>query len=87
VSSTANHWVRCYEAATEPEAHMVRGFLEERGVPCLLRPMGSSIYPVPAFGTEVLVPSDWQRVAANWLRPRRRPTRGVLQLPRRRKLA
>jgi len=63
---------------------MVRGFLEERGVPCLLRPMGSSIYPVPAFGTEVLVPSDWQRVATQWLRGRRGPTRRVLRMPRRR---
>jgi hypothetical protein len=79
-------WVRCYEAATEPEAHMVRGFLEERGVPCLLRPLGSSIYPVAAFGTEVLVPTDWQQVAVGWLRRRRLPVRGVMALrrPRRR---
>jgi hypothetical protein len=45
--------------------------------------MGSSIYPVPAFGTAVLVPSDWQRVATQWLRSRRRPTRRVLRMPRR----
>ena len=62
---------------------MVRGFLEERGVPCLLRPMGSSIYPVAAFGTEVLVPADWLRVAANWLQRRRRPTRRVVPIRRR----
>jgi hypothetical protein len=66
---------------------MVRGFLEERGVPCLLRPMGSSIYPVAAFGTEVLVPSDWARVAAQWLRTRRRPSRRVLRMPKRRNRA
>ena len=75
-------WVRCYEAATEPEAHMVRGFLEERGVPCLLRPMGSSLYPVAAFGTQVLVPDDWQQVAANWLRRPRRPPRRVVTMRR-----
>jgi len=80
-------WVRCYEAASEPEAHMVRGFLEERGVPCLLRPMGSSMYPMVPFGTQVLVPPDWQRVAAKWLRARRGPARGVLRLPQRRKRA
>jgi len=80
-------WVRCYEAGTESEAHVVRGFLEERGVPCLLRPMGSSIYPMAAFGTQVLVPSDWQPVATNWLRGRRRPSRRVLRLPQRRKRA
>ena len=80
-------WVRCYDAATEPEAHMVRGFLEERGVPCLLRPMGSSMYPTLGFGTQVLVPSDWHRVAAHWLRARRRPSRRVVRLPLRRKRA
>ncbi len=79
-------WVRAYDAATEPEAHMVRGFLEERGVPCMLRPMGASMYPAVApFGTEVLVPSDWQRVATQWLRTRRRPTRRVLRIPRSRR--
>jgi hypothetical protein len=76
-------WGRCYDAATEPEAHMVRGFLEERGVPCLLRPMGSSMYPIAGFGTQVLVPSDWHRVAAQWLRARRRPSRRVVRLPQR----
>ena len=77
-------WVRCYQASTEPEAHMVRGFLERRGVPCVLRPMGSSVYPVAAFGTEVLVPVDWQRVATHWLRPRRRPSRRVVRMPKKR---
>jgi hypothetical protein len=76
-------WVRCYHAASESEAHMVRGFLEQRGVPCVLRPMGSSTYPMAAFGTQVLVPSDWHRVAAQWLRTRRRPSRRVLWLPQR----
>ena len=77
-------WVACYHAATDAEAHMARGFLEERGVPCMLRPMGSSMYPVLSFGTAVLVPSDWQRVATQWLRRRRRPSRRVLRMPGRR---
>jgi hypothetical protein len=84
---STERWVRCYDAATEPEAHMVRGFLEQRGVPCMLRPMGSSIYPVAAFGTEVLVPDDWLQVVAQWLRARRRPSRRVVRLPQRGKLA
>jgi hypothetical protein len=79
-------WVRCYEAATEPEAHMVRGFLEERGVPCVLRPLGPSIYPV-AFGMEVLVPPDWQQIAHQYLRRRRRPSRRVVNLSGRRRRA
>ena len=72
-------WTRCYEAATEPEAHVVRGFLERRGVPCLLRPLGPTIYS-RAFGTEVLVPPEWGAVAARWLAGRRRPPRGVVPL-------
>ena len=80
-------WVRCYAAAMEPEAHLVRGFLEGRGVPCLLRRLGPSVYPVAAFGTEVLVPAEWQRIAEQLLRRRRRPTRRVLRLPARRKQA
>ena len=33
-------WHACYSAATSPEAHLVKGFLEHRGVPCLLRSAG-----------------------------------------------
>jgi len=72
-------WTPCYEAATDPEAHVVKGFLERRGVPCLLRPLGPTIYAV-AFGTEVLVPAEWHAVAAQWLKGRRRPPRGVVAL-------
>jgi hypothetical protein len=78
--------VRCYQAPNEPEAHMVKGFLEERGVPCVLRATGPSVYPVAIFGTEVLVPADWERVALQFLRRRRRPSRGVLRLPRKKKV-
>ncbi|MGH7893083.1 MAG: hypothetical protein ACREQL_00350, partial [Candidatus Binatia bacterium] len=59
----------------------VKGFLEERGVPCVLRATGPSMYPIAVFGVEVLVPADWERVAAQFLRRRRRPSRGVLRMP------
>jgi hypothetical protein len=57
-------WDACYEAATPPEAHVVKGFLEHRGVPCLLRGEGT-VYPSAAFGlrVHVLVPSHWLPVA------------------------
>jgi hypothetical protein len=42
--------------------------------------MGSSLYPVAAFGTQVLVPAAWEQVAANWLRRPRRPSRRVVNL-------
>ena len=84
--SSQTPWVRCYEAPSESEAHMVKGFLEERGVPCVLRALGPTVYPIPTFGTEVLVPADWARVAVQFLRRRRRPSRGVLRLPRKTKV-
>jgi hypothetical protein len=66
-------WLTCYSAPTVSEAHLVQGFLEQRGVPCLLRSDGPSVYPVPAFGVRVLVPDDWLPVARKFLeRPQRR---------------
>ena len=58
-------WRACYSAATSPEAHLVKGFLEQRGVPCLLQSDGPTPYPATALGmaVQVLVPSDWLPVA------------------------
>ena len=60
-----NHWRTCYSAATSPEAHLVKGFLEQRGVPVLLRTDGPSFYPATALGlgVRVLVPNEWLPVA------------------------
>ena len=80
-------WLACYSAPTSPEAHLVKGFLEHRGVPCLLRAEGPSVYPVHSFGVRVLVPEDWLPVAQKLLARRRRPRRHeVVPLrPRRRR--
>jgi hypothetical protein len=58
-------WRLCYSAATPPEAHLVKGFLEQRGVPCLLQTDGPTVYPATALGmsVQVLVPNDWLPVA------------------------
>src|SRR5438046_9713462 len=81
-------WRACYSAPTPPEAHVVKGFLEGRGVPCLLRAEGSSVYPSTAFGSRVhvLVPEDWLPVAKKMVERRRRaePARVVPLGPRRR---
>src|SRR5258705_13224817 len=67
-------WLACYSAPTPPEAHVVKGFLEGRGVPCLLRAEGSSVYPSTAFGSRVhvLVPEDWLPVAKKMVERQRR---------------
>jgi hypothetical protein len=81
-------WQACYSAPTPPEAHLVKGFLEHRGVPCLLRSEGPSMYPSAAFGmrVHVLVPEDWLAVARKMVDRRRRPSAArVLRLPLRRR--
>ena len=76
-------WAACWSGPT-PEAHLVKGFLEQRGVPCLLRNDGPSVYPVPAFGLRVLVPDDWFPSARKFLEGRRHRAARVLPLARRR---
>jgi len=80
-------WLACYSAPS-PEAHVVKGFLEQRGVPCVLRSEGPSIYPSAALGrVHVLVPEDWLPVARKLVDRRRqaRPARVVPLRPRRRR--
>ena len=81
-------WRACYSAQTPPEAHLVKGFLEQRGVPCLLRSGGLTMYPSAAFGmrVEVLVPGEWLPVARKLIARRRgaRPARVVALRPGRR---
>jgi len=66
----------------------VKGFLEQRGVPCLLRSEGPSMHRSAAFGprVHVLVPDDWWPVARRMVERRRRarPKRVVPIRPRRR---
>jgi hypothetical protein len=79
-------WCTCYSAATPPEAHVVKGFLEQRGVPVLLRSNGPSVYPATALGlgVRVLVPNEWLPVATKLVAnrtPEPRPDRPAPVLP------
>ena len=82
-------WGSCYSAATASEAHVVKGFLELRGVPCVLQSDCLSVYPSAAIGrgVKVLVPEDWLPVARKLVAgrtPVRPPRRGrVVHLARR----
>lgn len=63
---SAAAWETCYVTPIEVEAHVVRGFLEQYGVPCVIRKDRFSVQPLTfcAFGNvEILVPSDWINVA------------------------
>jgi hypothetical protein len=84
-------WRPCYSAPTPSEAHLVKGFLEHRGVPCVLEPRGASVYPTAALGprVRVLVPEDWLAVARRLVERRSRPARPASRVvrlaPRRRR--
>lgn len=81
-------WDACYAAATPSEAHLVKGFLEHRGVPCVLADEGATMYPTAALGlgVRVLVPRDWLAVARKFVARRMAPRPRVVRLPRRGKL-
>ncbi len=74
-------WKVCHATAFEPEAHLVKGFLEHQGIPCLLESRRFAMDPVRtgSLGTiRILVPEEWVPVAAKLIshrtpRPRRQP--------------
>jgi len=59
-------WESCYETPVEVEAHVVKGFLEHYGVPCVLENERFRAQPLTfcALGhVRILVPEDWAHVA------------------------
>ncbi|HEY5935775.1 MAG TPA: hypothetical protein VIU61_14100 [Kofleriaceae bacterium] len=74
-------WKVCHATAFEPEAHLVKGFLEHQGIPCLLESLRFGMDPVRtgSLGTiRILVPEEWVPVAAKLIshrtpRPQLRP--------------
>jgi len=72
-------WRVCHATAFEPEAYLVKGFLEHRGIPCLLESGRFGMDPVRTgtLGTiSILVPEEWMPVAAKLISHRtRRPAR------------
>lgn len=71
-------WQACFRTPVEVEAHVVKGFLEQYGVPCLIRHNRVSTHPLTfcALGTvEILVPEDWTKVAQGLIEGRNQPRR------------
>lgn len=71
-------WESCYATPLEAEAHVVKGFLEQYGVPCVLQSDRFGVQPLTfcALGQiKVLVPEEWSRVARGLIngREQRRP--------------
>lgn len=89
-------WKVCHATAFEPEAHLVKGFLEHQGIPCLLESQRFEMDPVRtgSLGTiRILVPEEWVPVAAKLIshrtpRPRRPGARVIdVDFQRRRRMS
>ena len=71
-------WESCYATPVEAEAHVVKGFLEQYGVPCVLKNDRFGVQPLTfcALGqVKVLVPEEWLRVARGLINGRQRRRR------------
>jgi len=78
-------WKVCHATVFEPEAYLVKGFLEHQGIPCLLENGRFGMDPVRigSLGTiKILVPEEWIPVASKLIshRTARRPA--VAKVPR-----
>ncbi len=69
-------WKVCHATVFEPEAYLVKGFLEHQGIPCLLENGRFGMDPVRigSLGTiRILVPEEWVPVASKLISHRTRP--------------
>lgn len=67
-------WEACYTTPVEAEAHVVKGFLEHYGVPCVLNSDRFGAQPLTfcALGqVRIMVPADWLLVARGLINGRR----------------
>jgi hypothetical protein len=79
-------WEVCYATPIEAEAHVVKGFLEQYGVPCVLVSNRFAAQPLTfcALGqVKLLVHPDWVRVARGLINGRRSapPQRRARRIP------
>jgi hypothetical protein len=75
-------WKVCHATVFEPEAYLVKGFLEHQGIPCLLENGRFGMDPVRigSLGTiRILVPEEWVPVASKLISRRTRPARPPLR--------
>jgi len=79
-------WTACYSTPIEIQAYLVKGYLEQYGVPCLVESGRFGMKPLTfcALGeVRILVREDWLQVAKGLLRSRDQAVRPRLRLVRR----
>jgi hypothetical protein len=66
-------WQSCYSTPFEVQAHLVKGYLEQFGIPCVLESLRFGMKPISfcALGeVRVLVRDDWAHIALGLIRGR-----------------
>ena len=79
-------WQACYSTQVEVNAHLVKGYLEQFGVPCVVQSLRFGMEPLTtgALGeVQVLVRDDWAHVARGLIRGREEGPRQRLRPVRR----
>lgn len=78
-------WQACYSTPIEVQAHLVKGYLEQFGIPCVLESLRFGMKPL-TFGAlgevRILVHDDWVHIARGLLRGRQQPKRPWLRVVR-----
>ncbi len=76
-------WTPCYSTPLEFQAYLVKGYLEQYGVPCLVDSGRFGMKPL-TFGAlgevRVLVRDEWLRIAQGLIRGREGPPPRRLRL-------
>ncbi len=76
-------WTSCYTTPHEFQAYLVKGYLEQYGVPCLVDSARFGMKPLSfcALGeVRLLVRDEWLQVAQGLIRSREEPPRRRLRL-------
>ena len=63
-------WEPCYSTSNEFQAHLVKGYLEQFGVPCLIEGGRVALKPLGLGEVRLLVRADWLHIAQGLIRGR-----------------
>lgn len=63
-------WEACYSTGSEVQAYLVKGYLEQFGVPCLIAGARGSLKPLGVGEVRLLVAADWLHIAQGLIRGR-----------------
>ncbi len=63
-------WETCYSTGSEVQAYLVKGYLEQFGVPCVIEGGRGSVKPLGLGEIRLLVAVEWLHIAQGLIRGR-----------------